>query len=166
MPVDPEATPSTSPAESWEMSRGDEQFFSGAGRRMMRAMAAAAVAGIAIGWLARGWRWAAGFAIGAILSAMNFRSMKRAVAAISTLAAERTAFPAEGPPAPPPSGAGVAIRLMLRYALIGAVGYAIFKSSFVSLYAYFLGLFLFLAAIFAEAAYEIYCNFRHAPPSG
>ena len=164
--MDPETTPPTSPAESWEMSHDDQEFFSGAERRMMRAMGAAALAGIVIGWLARGWRWAAGFAIGSILSAVNFRSMKRAVAAISHLAAERTALPGEGPPAPPPSGAGVAIRLMLRYALIGAVGYAIFKSSFVSLHAFFLGLFLFLAAIFAEAAYELYCNFRHAPPSG
>jgi len=162
--MDPETTPPTSPAESWEMSRDDRQFFYGAERRMMRAMGVAAIAGIAIGWPAWGWRWAAGFAIGSILSAVNFRSMKKAVEAISHLAAERSAFPAEGPPAPPPSGAGVAIRLMLRYALIGAVGYAIFKSSFVSLRAFFLGLFLFLAAIFAEAAYELYCNFRHAPP--
>ena len=91
--MDRETTPPTSPAESWEMSREDERFFLGAERRMMRAMGAVAVAGIAIGWLARGWRWAAGFAIGAILSAMNFRSMKRAVAAISHLAAERTALP-------------------------------------------------------------------------
>ena len=128
---------------------------------MMRAMTVVGVAGIALGWLARGWRWAAGFAIGAVLSAVNFRALKKAVAAISTLAAERTALPGEGPPAPPPSGAGVAFRLILRYALIGAVGYAIFKSSFVSLGAFFLGLFLFLAAIFVEAAYEIYCNVRH-----
>ena len=163
--MDPETTPPTSPAESWEMSSDDQHFFYGAERRMMRTMGAAAIAGLVIGWLARGWRWAAGFAIGSILSAVNFRSMKKAVAAISHLAAERTALPAEGPPAPPPSGAGVAFRLMLRYALIAAVGYAIFKSSFVSLQAFFLGLFLFLAAIFAEAAYELYCNFRHPPPS-
>ena len=164
--MDRETPPPPSPAESWEMSHDDEQFFSGAERRMMRAMGVAAIAGFAIGWLARGWRWAAGFAIGSILSAMNFRSMKIAVAAMSNLAAERTALPADGRPVPPPSGAGVAIRLMLRYALIGAVGYAIFKSSFVSLHAFFLGLFLFLAAIFFEAAYELYCNFRHTPPSG
>ena len=163
--MDRETMPPANSAANWEMSHDDERYFSGAGRRMMRAMASAAVAGIAIGWLAWGWRWAAGFAIGATLSAVNFRSMKKAVAAISDLASERSALPGEGPPAPPPSGTGVAVRLMLRYALIGAAGYAIFKSSFVSLHAFFVGLFLFLAAVFAEAAYEIYCNFRHAPPS-
>ena len=52
------------------------------------------------------------------------------------------------------------MRFVLRYALIGLVGYAIFKSSFVSLGAFFLGLFLFIAAILAEVAYEIYRALR------
>jgi hypothetical protein len=64
-----------------------------------------------------------------------------------------------GQSAPRPAGA-VWVRFVLRYALIGLVGYAIFKSSFVSLGAFFLGLFLFIAAILAEIVYEIYRAFR------
>ena len=54
------------------------------------------------------------------------------------------------------------LRVMLRYALIGVIGYVIFKSSFVSLSAFFIGLFLFLGAILIEMAYEVYSGFRGA----
>jgi len=69
---------------------------------------------------------------------------------------------ASQPPPPRGRGAGVAARFVLRYALIGLAGYAIFVSSLVSLGAFFLGLFLFIAAILAEVAYQIYGAFRRA----
>jgi hypothetical protein len=51
-------------------------------------------------------------------------------------------------------------RFVLRYALIGVAGYAIFRSSTLSLEAFFAGLFIAIGAILAEAAYQIYRGFR------
>jgi hypothetical protein len=84
------------------------------------------------------------------------------VASISaTLSPEaQAAFPGQRPNVP--GAMGSAIRIMLRYALIGAVGYAIFVSSFVSLSAFFIGIFLFVGAALVEAAYELYSALRSA----
>lgn len=138
----------------------EKKLLAGAERRMAAGMWVLGFAAAALCWLWQGWRTAGGFAVGAILSALNFHWMKTAVASLADLAAPPTA--GSGGPVPRPNTARVAIRLMLRYALIGVAGYAIFKSSFVSLGAFFLGLFLFLGAILVELAYEIYFAFRNA----
>jgi hypothetical protein len=112
-------------------------------------------------WLWRGPGWGAGFAVGAFLSALNFHWMKTAVTALADLAASPPIEPADaGAPRRQVRSGGIVIRFMLRYALIGVAGYAIFKSSFISLGAFFLGLFLFVAAISAEMGYQIYRGFR------
>ena len=167
------------PAPEAELLAGTEQ-------RIQRAMWALGAVGTALCWLWQGWGWGAGFAIGAVLSALNFRWMKTAVHVLAEAASSQPpssplreapvpgsgAAPAgeslehpvraasEDPPARRSSG-GVPIRFLLRYALIGLVGYAIFKSLLISLGAFFLGLFLFIAAILAEIGYQIYCAFRN-----
>lgn len=129
---------------------------------MYRDMWVLAILGTGACWLWHGWRWAAGFAVGAAISALNFHWLHRAVASVTNmLQSEQAKAPqtrrpeAQGP-------VGSAFRIALRYALIGIAAYAIFKSSLVSLDAFFIGLFLFLGAVLVEAAYEIYCGFRSA----
>jgi len=61
-----------------------------------------------------------------------------------------------GAPVRPHGAVASAFRIMLRYALIGAAGYAIFVSSLISLEAFFAGLFLFVGAVLLEVCYELW----------
>ena len=49
----------------------------------------------------------------------------------------------------------VVMRFLLRYLLVAAIGYVIFKSSVASFNALLVGLFLPVPAILTEAAYEV-----------
>ncbi len=140
----------------------DEMFLSGAGRRMYRDMWVLGSAGVAVCWFWLGARWAAGFAAGAVLSALNFHWLCSAVSSIAEKLPGQGDGTADLRRARAPGPLGSAFRIMLRYALIGVVGYVIFMSSFVNLNAFFAGLFLFLGAVLIEAAYEIYCGLRSA----
>ena len=135
---------------SSEIPPAEQELLAGVDRRIYRAMGLLTVGGVILCWLWRDWHWGAGFAIGAILSALNFYWLKTAVSLLAQVA---------GSGAPARSGGTVA-RFVFRYVLIGVAGYVIFRSSFISLKAFFLGLFLFLAAIFVEVAYQIYRGFR------
>lgn len=171
--------------ESQPIPAAEAKLLAGTERRIQRAMWVLGALGTALCWLWRGWGWGAGFAIGAFLSALNFRWMKSAVHALADAASEPFSSSATGSATGPaflPGNAastteevseqtapatardrrprGVWGRFVFRYALIGLAGYAIFKSSFVSLGAFFLGLFLFIAAILAEIVYQVYCAFR------
>ncbi|MBI1956052.1 MAG: ATP synthase subunit I [Acidobacteria bacterium] len=135
---------------SSEIPPAEQELLAGADRRIYRAMGFLTVGGVILCWLWRDWHWGAGFAIGAILSALNFYWLKTAVALLAQVAGSGT----------PVRSGGTVARFVFRYVLIGVAGYVIFKSSFISLKAFFLGLFLFLAAIFVEVAYQIYRGFR------
>jgi len=54
------------------------------------------------------------------------------------------------------SGKGVVLRFLLRYFLMAVGAYVIFSVSPASLYGLFAGLFLPVAGIACEAAYELY----------
>jgi hypothetical protein len=167
--------------ESQPIPAPEAELLAGTERRINKAMWALGAAGTLVCFFGGGFGWGAGFAIGAVLSALNFRWMKLAAHAVADAASGPPPSAAPGPAfvtdpasseapaadevvpeqsAPPRPAGAVWVRFVLRYALIGLVGYAIFKSSFVSLGAFFLGLFLFIAAILAEIVYEIYRAFR------
>ena len=135
---------------SSEIPPAEQELLAGVDRRIYRAMGFLTVGGAILCWLWRDWHWGAGFAIGAILSALNFYWLKTAVSLLAQVA---------GSGHPVRSGGTVA-RFVFRYVLIGVAGYVIFESSFISLKAFFLGLFLFIAAILVEVAYQIYRGFR------
>jgi len=168
MPQEPTPGSSNAPAFS-PIPADQERFLSGTGRRINRSMLILAFAGVAICWMWRGAMWAGGFAAGALLSALNFHWLTRAVSTIAEQAAapgasQNTSQNQEqlSRPAPRRRSTGLVLRVMLRYALIGLIGYVIFKSSLVSLSAFFIGLFLFLGAILIEMTYEVYSGFRGA----
>ena len=58
------------------------------------------------------------------------------------------------------SGGGIVARFLFRYLLMAASAYAIFTVSRASLYGLLAGLFLPVAAIACEAAYEVYAALR------
>ena len=124
-------------------------------RRIYLDMAVLGVAGAAILLVWKGWWFAAGFAAGAALSGLNFHWLKGAV---DVLAAK---FISPAPDSRRPSPRRVAAKFILRYALIGAAGYVIFRSSMVSLGAFLGGLFVFVAAVLVEMIYELSMGTSH-----
>ena len=97
-------------------------------------------AGGAIGLLAwRGWPWGAGWAIGTVVSALNFRWLKQLVDAIGGKATKPRK----------------AVFLGLRYVLLGAGAYVILKFSAISPPAALAGLFVSVAAVIIEILFEL-----------
>jgi hypothetical protein len=94
----------------------------------------------------KGWKESLGFAVGSAVAGLNFHWIKGAA---DTLMAKFTSQPDPQPPK------RVAAKFALRYALIGAAGYVIFKYLRVSLAAFLGGLLVVAAAIMAEIIYEL-----------
>ena len=137
----PDAIPNSEP------NPAAEAFYSGALDRITRLMLILSLAGLIAAQLAYGWRIALGLACGCAIAYLNFHWLKHAV---STLADKVTQS------GKPTSGKRAIFRFLLRYLLMAAAAYAIFTVSPASLYGLFVGLFLPVAAIACEAAYEAY----------
>ena len=120
-------------------------FYSGALERISRIMIVLAVVLSATAWWRYGWRVALGFGCGCAVAYLNFHWLKRVVAALADRAAE---------PGQSKSSSGMVLRFLLRYVLMALGAYVIFTVSPASLYGLFAGLFLPVAAIACEAAYE------------
>ncbi len=95
----------------------------------------------------RAWRMSAGFLIGGAIGAFNFIVLKRTVSALGQVLAEGKATP---------SARRQMFKFLLRYLLLATALYVIFKSTSISVYGLFLGLFLPAAAVLIEAVYELY----------
>ena len=98
-------------------------------------------------WWWLGWRNALGLALGCVVAYLNFRWLKRGVEGLG----ERIVNAGQRQ-----SGKGIVARFLLRYVLMGVVAYGILTVSPASLYGFLTGLFLPVAAIACEAAYEAY----------
>jgi hypothetical protein len=124
-----------------------EAFYSGALDRISRFMLVLAVALSVAAGLRYGWRSALGFACGSAVAYLNFHWLKRVVTALADRATQ---------PGRVQSSSGVVVRFLLRYVLMALGAYVIFTVSPASLYGLFAGLFLPVAAIACEAAYELW----------
>ncbi len=124
-----------------------DDFYSHALQRLQRIMVVLCVAGLAAAWPYFGWRVGLGFALGGAIACLNFYWLKKVVAAI----AERTVQ--SGVPA---SSSGIVHRFLLRYFLMAVVGFVILTVSRESLYGFFAGLVVPVAAILCEAAFQTY----------
>ncbi len=122
-----------------------EAFYSGALGRISRLMLPLAVIFSVAGWWRYGWRVALGFGCGCAVAYLNFHWLKRVVTALADRATQC---------GPSPSSSGMVLRFLLRYVLMALGAYVIFTVSPASLYGLFAGLFLPVAAIACEAAYE------------
>ena len=123
-----------------------ERFFSGALDRIRRiTMVLGVIASIAV-WLRFGTAIAIGFMIGCFISYLNFHWLKKAVSAL----ADRVTVTGHAG-----SANGVVVRFLLRYGFIAIGCYVILMSSKSSVYGLLGGLFLSVAAILCEAAYEV-----------
>lgn len=94
-----------------------------------------------------GWRIGVGFAVGGAVSFLNFYWLKKVVAGVAAAAAQTgTAV----------SSRRVVQRFLLRYFLMAIAAFVILTVSRDSLYGFFAGLFLPVAAMLCEAGYETY----------
>jgi len=130
-----------------ESDPNSEFFYSGALPRIFRFMIVLAFVSSFAAWPLYGWRVALGVAFGCAISYLNFHWLKRV---LTNLADQLS------PTEPRRSSKGIVLRFLLRYFLMGLAAYAIFSVSPASLYGLFAGLFLPVAAIACEAAYEAY----------
>ncbi|MGH9524575.1 MAG: ATP synthase subunit I [Terriglobales bacterium] len=126
-------------------------FYDGAMGRIRRFMIAIGIGGMVATLFAFGWRVAAGVLLGCVVAWANFVWLKQAVTAV----AEKVTQTGRGV-----SGGGTVAKFVLRYALIGVMAYVIFLSSRQSLWGFFGGLFVGVAAILCEAAYEAFVALR------
>jgi hypothetical protein len=128
-----------------------EAFYSGAMPRIERAMLILGLFVSLAGWVRFGGRTALGLACGCAIAYVNFVWLKRGVTAFADRVTEAKIEQ---------SGGGIVARFLLRYLLMAAAAYAIFTVSRASLYGLLAGLFLPVAAIACEAAYEVYAALR------
>jgi hypothetical protein len=98
-------------------------------------------------WLRFGWRTALGLACGCGVAYLNFFWLKRGVEGLADRIVQsgKTQL-----------SKGVVAKFLLRYVLMAMAAYGILTVSPASLYGLLAGLFLPVAAVACEAAYELY----------
>jgi hypothetical protein len=136
-----------SPTQTSPQSDEAERFYAGALNRIRQFMAALAVLLVPAAWWKFGTRPAAGFACGCLIAYVNFYWLKRAIGGFVDRAVGA---------ATSQSGKGIVSRFLLRYLLMALGAYVILTVSPASLNGLLVGLFLPVAAIACEAAYEVY----------
>jgi hypothetical protein len=99
------------------------------------------------------YRWAGsiGFAFGAAVSYVNFRSLTRGVEGLADRIVNRNSRE---------KGGRIVLRFLVRYGLVGAAAYVIFISSSLAFRGFLWGLCVPVAALMAEAAWQGYAAFR------
>ena len=125
----------------------DDDFYTGAAARIPGFMVGLALVFTLVAWWKFGGASALGFLAGSIIAFLNFHWLKSGVSGL----ADRVTNSGE-----PQSGKGIVARFLLRYVLMGVAAYGILTSFPASLRGLFAGLFLPVAAIACEAAYETY----------
>jgi hypothetical protein len=121
--------------------------------RLLRNMAVAGV--LLLGpafWFYR-WTGALGFAFGAAVSCVNFRSLTRGIEGVADRIVNRNSRE---------KGGRIILRFVVRYALVGAAAYAIFKCSTLAFRGFLWGLCVPVVALMVEAAWEGYTAIRRA----
>ena len=124
-----------------------DDFYSRALERIHKFMLVLGAATLISAVTMLGWRIGLGFAVGGGVSFLNFYWLKKVVAGVATATIQ------SGTPA---SSRGIVHRFLLRYFLMALGAFVILTVSRDSLYGFFAGLFLPVAAMLCEAGYETY----------
>jgi len=121
----------------------DQAFLDRALARIHLFIAFLTVAGFAAVAVRGGWKWSAGFFLGAAASWFNFRWLRQMVSSLGQAARGKR------------PGVRGAVLFGLRYLLLAAGGYVILNFSTLSLTAGLVGLFVPAAAVILEILYEL-----------
>jgi len=137
----------TPPAETLDDRTNYERIIP----RVLRNMLVASV--LLVGpafWFYR-WAGSIGFAFGAAVSYINFRSLTRGVEGLADRIVNRNSRE---------KGGWIVLRFVVRYGLVGAAAYAIFISSAPAFRGFLWGLCVPVVALMAEAVWAGYMAFR------
>jgi hypothetical protein len=121
--------------------------------RVLRNMLVASVLLLAPAFWFYRWPGSIGFAFGAALSYVNFRSLTRGVEGLADRIVNQNSRE---------KGGRIILRFLVRYGLVAAAAYAIFKGSSLAFRGFLWGLCVPVAALMAEAVWEGYASFRRA----
>ena len=121
--------------------------------RVLRNMLVVSVLLIGPAFWFYGWAGSIGFAFGAAVSYVNLRSLTRGVEGLADRIVNRNSRE---------KGGLIILLFVVRYGLVGAAAYAIFKSSSTAFRGFLWGLCVPVVALMAEAAWEGYMAFRRA----
>ncbi len=121
--------------------------------RVLRNMLVASVLLLAPAFWFYRWAGSIGFAFGAAVSYVNFRSLTRGVEGLADRIVNRNSQE---------KGGRIILRFLVRYGLVAAAAYAIFKGSSLAFRGFLWGLCVPVAALLAEAVWEGYAAFRRA----
>ena len=128
------------------MDENDAQRFADrAPHRLRRWFIAIAMIADAVLLARRRWPAAAGFGIGAVVAFWGMLYLQSTTAAFAAQAAGETAASI---------GGRITWRMLLRYGVIAVIAYGIFVGSRPAFFGYLGGLFVPVAAMMCEAAYE------------
>ncbi len=119
--------------------------------RMLRVMLVVSVPVLVPAYWFYSWPGAIGFAAGALVSYVNFRALARGVEGLADRIVNQHSRE---------KGRKIVLRFVVRYGLVGAAAYAIFKGSTLAFRGFLWGLCLPVAAMMVEAALEVYAAFR------
>jgi len=142
---DPEI-PELTPADA-----GLEAIYARALPRMLRLILVASLPLLGPIYWFYSWPGAIGFAAGAAVSYINFRALARGVEGLADRIVNRHSRE---------KGRRIVFRFLVRYGLVGAAAYAIFKGSILAFRGFLWGLCLPVVAMLVEAAFEAYVAFR------
>jgi uncharacterized membrane protein len=124
-----------------------DDFYARTIERVQRIMIVIGLAALVTAQIYFGWRITVGVAVGTVISYLNFQWLKAVVAGLADLAAQ------SGTPA---SSRKIVMRFLMRYFLMASLGFVILAVSRESLYGFFAGLLIPVAALLCEATYETY----------
>ena len=130
-----------------DATQQEGDFYSHALERIHKFMLVLGAASVVTGTAFFGWRIGLGFAVGGGVSFLNFYWLKKVVAGVASATIQ------SGKPA---SSRWVVHRFILRYFLMAMAAFVILTVSRDSLYGFFAGLFLPVAAMLCEAGYETF----------
>lgn len=119
--------------------------------RMLRVMLVVSLPLLVPAYWFYSWPGTIGFAAGALISYVNFRALARGVEGLADRIVNQHSRE---------RGRKIVLRFLVRYGLVGAAAYAIFKGSTLAFRGFLWGLCLPVAAMMIEAAFEVYAAFR------
>jgi hypothetical protein len=128
----------------------NEEFAAHALQRISRSIALLSVLGAAGFWIGLGWKAGGSFVLGALIAVINFQWLQSSVKKLVGAFLSGTKRPR------------IWHKLLLRYVLLTAVVYVIFKGYLLHIPAFLTGLLLPVMACMCEAIYEAFVAFRHA----
>ena len=128
-----------------------ESIYGRAIPRLLRIMLVASVVLLGPAFWCYGWAGAIGFAAGTAVSYINFLALARGVEGLAERIVNQRSQE---------KGRKIVLRFLMRYGLVAAVAYAIFRGSALAFRGFLWGLCLPVAAMMIEAAFEAYIAFR------